>query len=88
MEKARTTLAPARFSRVMPLISSSERCTLPFLGMVIAMISQINPAMIKVTARKISPIFQSIMSDATSAPTTMNGERKKSRRKRLTPFSD
>ena len=56
--------------------------------MVIAMISQINPAMIKVTARKISPIFQSIMSDATSAPTTMNGERKKSRRKRLTPFSD
>ena len=61
---------------------------MPFLGIVIAMISQINSPIATVTPKKINPIVQSMIRDAMSAPSTMNGERKKSRKKRFTPFSD
>ena len=82
--KARITLTPVKFSLVRPKSLSRAACTFLNLGMVRPKSENTMMNKTGITTANMTAAFASTVNAMIRAPNTMIGERKNSRRKRLT----
>ncbi len=82
---ARITLAPARFSLVMPSTLSRRSCTLRYIGMLTAITPNTTRDSNGIVTTKIIADLKSMVNAITIAPNTIKGERRNRRSTMLTP---